>query len=161
MKAAHAIVLCAGLALSLRVTAQQDSIEKVQSNNNDPSTIHGYPIHEVNPNYPGKPRKKKKASGRIVLLATVAPDGSVKDVFAESGDPSLVPAAIEAVRQWRYLPDMRNGSAIESQTQVTLEYDLGKHASRPENPAPGVPTTPAEDLLAEIAARGTSTGLAV
>ena len=50
--------------------------------------IHAFPIHEVNPNYPGKARKKD-ATGKIVLQVTIAPDGGVKDVTVESGDPSL------------------------------------------------------------------------
>lgn len=110
--------------------------------------IHRFPVHEVNPNYPEKPRKKN-AQGKIILLVTIATDGSVQDVSVESGDPSLAPAAIEAVRQWRYVPEMHNGATVESQDTVTLDYDLSKGASRPENPPPEVSTSPSEDLLTE------------
>ena len=46
---------------------------------------------------------------------------------------------------------MRTGEAIESHRRIILEYDLSKGASRPEDPPPGVPTAPAEDLVTEIA----------
>jgi TonB family protein len=124
-------------------------LDRIESSG-DSDTIRGFPIHEVNPSYPGKARKKD-AQGKIVLRATIAADGSLKDVSVQSGDSSLTAAAVDAVRGWRYIPDMRDGSPIESQTTVTLEYDLRKRASRPENPPPGVPTAPSEDLLTEFA----------
>jgi TonB family protein len=125
----------------------QTSPENVESASSSIS-IHRFPIHEVNPSYPAKHRKKN-AQGKIVLLVTIATDGSVKEVSVLSGDPSLTPAAVEAVRQWRYVPEFRNGSTLESQDTVTLDYDLGKDTSRPGNPALNVPTSPSEDLLRE------------
>jgi len=92
-------------------TAEPTSIAKI---------IHRFPVHEVNPNYPKKPRKKN-AQGTINLLVTIATDGSVQDVSAESGDRSLAPAAMEAFRQWRYGPEMHDGVTVESQDTVTLE----------------------------------------
>jgi TonB family protein len=161
MKTAVRICLCGVLALMLRQTGAQDTSQETSKSPqsspgqvdsaNGSGIIRGFPIHEVNPHYPEKPRKKKKAQGKIVLRATIATDGSVKDVSVQSGDPELTPAALEAVRQWRYLPELRDGSAIESQTTVTLEYDLSKGASRPGNPPPGVPTAPSEDLITEFA----------
>jgi TonB family protein len=133
--------------IALHQAHPQSSPGNVESEN-EPKTIHAFPIHEVNPNYPGKARKKD-ATGKIVLQVTIATDGSVRDVSVESGDPSLTPAATEAVGQWRYVPELHDGSTFESQKTVTLDYDLRKRASRPGNPAPNVPTSPSEDLLSE------------
>jgi len=154
MKTVHRILLCGVLAATLwqasaqnlrqtaSTTGSETSPEKVGPAN-DAKFMRGFPIHEVNPQYLVKPRKKK-AQGKIVLRATIATDGSVKDISVESGDPLLVPAAVDAVRQWRYLPNMRNGEAIESQTSVTLNYDLGNGASQPEDSSSKVPREPQE-----------------
>jgi protein TonB len=37
----------------------------------------------------------------------------------------LVPAAIQAVSQWRYRPYVLNGEAIEVETQITVNFILG------------------------------------
>jgi len=119
MEGVQRVLLCVALALSLvqsyaqtpPETAEPTSIAKI---------IHRFPVHEVNPNYPKKPRKKN-AQGTINLLVTIATDGSVQDVSAESGDRSLAPAAMEAFRQWRYGPEMHDGVTVESQDTVTLE----------------------------------------
>jgi len=42
-----------------------------------------------------------------------------------SGHPLLVPAAVEAVSQWRYRPYVLNGEAIEVETQITVNFILG------------------------------------
>jgi len=41
-----------------------------------------------------------------------------------SGHPMLVPAAIEAVRQWRYRPYVLNSEPVEVETQITVNFSL-------------------------------------
>jgi TonB family protein len=113
--------------------------------------VRPFPIHLVNPKFPLK-TKKKNAQGEIVLHATIAIDGSVKDISVISGDPALVDIAVEAVRQWRYLPSIRNGEFIEVPQDITLKYDWGKGASQPEDPESNGPTSPPEDVVKELAA---------
>jgi len=36
--------------------------------------------------------------------------------------PLLVPAAIKAVKQWRYKPFLLNGQAVEVETTVTVTF---------------------------------------
>ena len=49
----------------------------------------------------------------------------MKNVTAVSGHPMLVPAAVQAVSQWRYRPYILNGEAIEVETQITVNFVLG------------------------------------
>jgi protein TonB len=44
----------------------------------------------------------------VVLHALIAKDGSIENLQALSGHPTLIPAAIAAVRQWRYRPYLLN-----------------------------------------------------
>jgi TonB family protein len=108
----------------------------------------GVPIRMVNLKSPGKTPRKK--TGVIVLHATIATDGSVKDATVVSGDPSLTEAAIDAARQWRYIPFMSDGSPVEGQTNITLNYDFSKRLSKLQVPLSPIPTEPQEDLVKEI-----------
>jgi TonB family protein len=60
-------------------------------------------IHDVKPVYPPE-AKEKGIAGTVVLEATMDAAGTVTDVKALKGHDLLVPAAIEAVRQWRFEP---------------------------------------------------------
>jgi periplasmic protein TonB len=41
-----------------------------------------------------------------------------------SGHPMLAPAAINAVKQWRYKPYLLNGQAVEVETTITVNFEL-------------------------------------
>ena len=41
-----------------------------------------------------------------------------------SGHPMLVPAAIDAVKQWKYKPYILNGEPVEVDTQITVNFTL-------------------------------------
>ena len=61
-------------------------------------------------------------SGVVVLRAIIAKDGSIMNLHVISGHPMLIPAAIEAARQWRYKPFLVNGKPREVETQVSVEF---------------------------------------
>jgi len=37
----------------------------------------------------------------------------------------LIPAAIDAVKQWKYKPYLLNGDPVEVDTQITVNFSLG------------------------------------
>ena len=51
-------------------------------------------------------------------------DGSVRQVELVSGDPLLVQAAIDAVKQWRYQPTLLNGQPVEVDNEVSVVFYL-------------------------------------
>jgi TonB family protein len=61
------------------------------------------PLTHVEPVYPPLARLAR-ISGTVTLVATLAPDGRVDELWVASGHPLLVPAATAAVRQWTYPP---------------------------------------------------------
>jgi TonB family protein len=63
--------------------------------------VHRAILSRVPPNYPELARRMHIA-GKVVLVVTVKPDGTVSGTRVESGHTLLVPAAEEAVRQWRF-----------------------------------------------------------
>ena len=79
---------------------------------------------EVPPIYPATARTMR-IQGRVVLEIVVLEDGSVAVDKVISGQPLLSPAAVEAVRKWRYQPATLNGKPIRVKTQVTVDFRLG------------------------------------
>jgi protein TonB len=83
----------------------------------------GLLIHKVEPSYPPIARAAR-IQGNVVLKAIINRQGEIQDLELVSGHPMLVPAAIEAVRQWRYRPYLLNAQPIEVETTVTVFFVL-------------------------------------
>ncbi len=60
-------------------------------------------VHKILPTYPPLARAAR-LQGQVVLQAVIGKQGGIENLRVLSGHPMLVPAAIEAVRQWRYRP---------------------------------------------------------
>ncbi len=58
-------------------------------------------LSRVEPIYPPE-AKTEHVEGIVVLRVTISKDGSVYKAENVSGPPTLVPAAVEAVKQWKY-----------------------------------------------------------
>jgi periplasmic protein TonB len=80
-------------------------------------------LHQVRPVYPPL-AKQAHVQGIVILEATIAKDGSVRDARIVSGHPLLTNAAKEAVEQWTYKPFILNGEPIEVITTVTVTFTL-------------------------------------
>jgi len=81
-------------------------------------------VHKVLPTYPPLARSAR-IQGTVVLQAIISKQGTIENLRLLSGHPMLAPAAIEAVRQWRYRPYILNGDPVEVDTQVTVNFSLG------------------------------------
>jgi protein TonB len=60
----------------------------------------------------------------VVLQAEISKEGSITNLHLISGHPMLAPAAIEAVKQWKYKPYILNGEPVEVETQITVNFTL-------------------------------------
>lgn len=83
----------------------------------------GLLIHRVEPTYPPLARAAR-VQGDVVLSAIIDTNGQIQNLQLVSGHPMLVPAAITAVRQWRYKPYLLNGQPVEVETTVTVIFTL-------------------------------------
>src|SRR6202163_1784716 len=83
----------------------------------------GLLIKKVTPNYP-QLAKQARIQGTVVLQAEISKDGTIQNLQLISGHPMLAPAAIEAVRQWRYKPYLLNGEPVAVETQVDVIFSL-------------------------------------
>ena len=85
----------------------------------------GMVVKKVPPEYP-EAAKKAGIQGEVKLKATIGKTGDVENLQIVSGHPQLAPAAIEAVKQWKYRPYMKNGQPVEVVTDVTVNFTLMK-----------------------------------
>ncbi len=76
-------------------------------------------IHHVNPI---PPADAPRVSGTVKLRIIVDTQGQVSDIELVSGHPLLVPAAMDAVRQWVYQPTLLNGKPVEVITTVDVFF---------------------------------------
>ena len=83
----------------------------------------GLLVHRVSPTYPPLARQAR-IQGVVVLQAQISKDGSIQNLQLISGHPMLAPAAIEAVKQWKYKPYLLNGEPVEVDTQVQVNFTL-------------------------------------
>jgi protein TonB len=75
------------------------------------------------PSYPALARQAR-IQGTVVLRAVIGKDGSIENLTLVSGHPMLAPAAIEAVKQWKYRPYLLNGEPVEVDTEVLVNFTL-------------------------------------
>ena len=84
----------------------------------------GFLVREVKPVYPPLARQAR-IQGAVILEAIIGKNGIIENLRLVSGHPMLAPAAIEAVRQWRYRPYTLNREPVEVQTEITVNFVLG------------------------------------
>jgi periplasmic protein TonB len=84
----------------------------------------GMLVHQVKPQYPPI-AVQARIQGTVVLQAVIGKDGRIQELRLVSGHPMLAPAAIEAVKQWRYRPYLLNSEPVEVDTQINVNFTLG------------------------------------
>jgi TonB family protein len=57
-----------------------------------------------------------------MLKAVIGTDGKITTVNVLSGKKTLVNAALEAVRHWRYTPRAVDGTPTEAETTIELNF---------------------------------------
>jgi TonB family protein len=78
---------------------------------------------KVQPQYPPEARDKH-IQGTVILRTEISKEGDVTESTLVSGHPLLAPAAIEAVKQWKYKPYLLNGQPVAVETQVSVAFEL-------------------------------------
>ena len=111
--------------LVCRTVAQFNPPQQIQV----PSgTSQGLLIYKVAPTYPPVAREAR-VQGTVVLQAVIGKDGTIQDLSVISGHPMLIPAAMDAVKQWRYKPYVLNGEPVLVQTTINVNFELNGPAS--------------------------------
>jgi TonB family protein len=80
-------------------------------------------IVDVKPVYP-KDAKDARVQGVVIIETAIGPDGKVKETKILRSVPMLDEAALEAVRQWEFVPTLLNGVAQTVIMTVTVNFTL-------------------------------------
>lgn len=107
-----------GVLSAANSAAPKIAVQKVRVSQ---GVLQGNAISQPKPMYPPI-AKSARISGAVVLAATISKGGTIENLRLISGHPMLVPAAMDAVKQWRYKPYLLNGDPVEVETSITVNF---------------------------------------
>jgi protein TonB len=87
--------------------------------------MEGNLIHRVEPQYPPI-AKQLGIQGAVIVKAVISREGTIEQAHVISGQGMLSNAALDAIRQWKYRPYYLNNEPIEVETQITVNFILGR-----------------------------------
>ena len=87
------------------------------------SIMQGLTIAKVTPVYPPL-AWQAQVQGSVILKVQISKSGDVVNIQLVSGHPLLAPAAIDAVKQWKYKPYLLNGQTVKVETQIAVNFQL-------------------------------------
>jgi TonB family protein len=102
--------------------APDANVDRVRVSEN---VMRSFRIQEIDAAYPPL-ALKAKTEGLVVLKEFVGKSGDVENLEIVNGDPLLAPAAIDAVKQWKYRPYLLNGEPVEVESLVRVSFKLVK-----------------------------------
>jgi TonB family protein len=85
----------------------------------------GLLVYKVQPDYPAE-AKLGRVQGTVVLRAVISKEGTIEKLTVVSGHPMLAPAAIDAVKQWRYKPYLLMGNPVAVDTEIQVNFTLSR-----------------------------------
>jgi TonB family protein len=85
--------------------------------------VDSYLLYRVEPLYP-REAKVQRIEGTVTVHLQIGTNGRVSSSRELSGPDVLVPAALAAVREWRFIPALLNGQPVESEKDVSIEFQL-------------------------------------
>jgi TonB family protein len=112
--------------------AQKSTEIQSQADAPPPQTVHVSPTamtgmvdHKVMPQYPQE-AMKKGVEGNVVFNIVVDEAGKIVDSHAVSGNPLLVTASADALREYRYRPYQVDGNPVRVESQVGFHFALNR-----------------------------------
>jgi protein TonB len=84
-----------------------------------------YLLYRVEPLYPREAREQR-IEGTVMVHLQIGTDGRVRSSRELSGPAPLVPSALAAVREWRFIPALLNGQPVDSEKDVSIEFQLSR-----------------------------------
>jgi TonB family protein len=109
MRLRNLVVLSVGLALLFASAGKTQAQTSSDSNRRI--------VRKLVPNYPEIARKMN-LTGTVRVMATVAPDGTVRSVEAVGGSPLLIKASEDSLYKWKFAP-----AAVESKELIELHFN--------------------------------------
>lgn len=122
------LLICLAVLAAAQETSQPATVSSAE--------MSGLLVKKVAPVYPPLARQAR-IQGTVILVIIISKSGDVQNPQLISGHPMLAPAAIEAVKQWKYHPYTSNGEPVEVKTSVQVNFTLSDKP--PEGAAADMP----------------------
>jgi hypothetical protein len=109
-----------------------------------PTVVQLHLVQRVEPIFP---QEMRDSGNKLVLQILIDKDGNVSGAEKISGPDEFASAAIDAVKQWKFVPYILNGTSVEIETTLSLPYEpltyepLQISACIPNLPCPHEPLT--------------------
>lgn len=117
---ARAAIVLATLLLTMLAAAQDSPIYRA----NEPGVTAPSIVFKVDPAYTQEARDAK-IQGTVVLRLVIDQQGLAQDIAIErSLDTGLDQKAIEAIRQWRFRPGMKDGVPVRISAVIEVNFKL-------------------------------------
>jgi len=104
-------------------TAFIPKVEPVKRIRISQGVTQGMVISKIEPTYP-KIALSARVTGVVLVKAVISREGTITELQVIKGHPILVPAAIEAVKQWLYRPYLLNGAPVEVETYISVTFQI-------------------------------------
>lgn len=84
------------------------------------------PLARLKPLYPPHARLQR-LEGSVTVEFIVDADGKTRDIEVVASSPGrlFVPAAVQAIRRWRFDPGKKEGRAVNARVRQTIVFELG------------------------------------
>lgn len=126
------LTACGVLTIFVSPGISQDAPQP--SNQILPDLVPALLLRKLAPVYPPLARAAR-IQGTVVLSVLINKEGEIGDTKLVSGHPMLAPAAIEAVKQWRYKPCTSADKAVAVETTVRVNFRLADDPVMPSPPS--------------------------
>ena len=89
------------------------------------------PLLVVSQEYPKYPDSEKRAQreDQVIVRYVIGKDGRVKDVqiLSHANFPAFDDAVLDAIRQWRFRPMIKDGKPVEVVHELGINFELIRH----------------------------------
>jgi TonB family protein len=78
-------------------------------------------VRKVSPIYPPE-AERQRVEGSVLLHIDIDKNGNISKIEPVSGHSLLIPASIDAVKQWKYKPYLLNQAPVDVETTVLIRF---------------------------------------
>ncbi len=75
--------------------------------------------------------EKDPLQGQVVIRITTSETGEVESTEVMNGDPLLAAAAVNALKQWKFKPFIRNGKPVKASMNIPFSFVFRETADEP------------------------------
>jgi len=86
-----------------------------------PKVAEGRLTYKVEPTYPLQ-AKIQHISGDVIMTAVIDKKGRIAKLKVKSGNSILAEAAVDGVKQWKYIPYKVDGEPVDVETTITIRF---------------------------------------